>query len=66
MDDEIELFDDENGIALIGDPSAIERFLASENLPSKDLGLQRLGSTFSAGAGAAQSEPKSPRTLADG
>lgn len=54
MDDEIELFDDENGIALIGDPSAIERFLASENLPSKDLGLQRLGSTFSAGAGAAQ------------
>lgn len=55
MDDEIELFDDENGIALIGDPSAIERFLASENLPSKDLGLQRLGSTFSAGAGAAQS-----------
>lgn len=53
MDDEIELFDDENGVALVGDPSAIERFLASENLPSKDLGLQRLGPTFSAGAGAA-------------
>lgn len=54
MDDEIELFGDENGIALIGDPAAIERFLVSEGLPSKGLGLQKLGSAFSAGAGAAQ------------
>ncbi|MFB9816919.1 hypothetical protein ACFFPL_15515 [Paeniglutamicibacter sulfureus] len=54
VDDQIELIGDENGMALIGDPLAIERFLASENLPSKDLGIQRLGTAFSAGAGVAQ------------
>lgn len=54
MDDAIELFGDESGIALIGDTTAIERFLVSEDLPSKDLGVQRLGSVFSAGASAVQ------------
>ena len=35
-------------------PTDVERFLVSEGLPSKDLGLPRLGSTLSAVAGAAQ------------
>ena len=42
MDDEIQLIRDEGGIALIGDPTAIERFLVSEGLPSRDLGLKKL------------------------
>lgn len=37
MDDEIELVSDGEGIALLGDAGAIERFLASEGLPSQDL-----------------------------
>ncbi|CAL9642938.1 hypothetical protein [Streptomyces sp. enrichment culture] len=54
MDDEIELISDGDGLAVIGSPTAVEQFLASEGLPSKDLGLPRLGSAFSAMAGAAQ------------
>lgn len=44
MDSEIELISDGDGIAVIGDPIAIERFLTAEGLPSKKLGLQRLSS----------------------
>jgi hypothetical protein len=51
MDNEIQLISDGDGLAFIGDAMAVERFLASEGLPSKDLGLSRL---FSAGAAAAQ------------
>lgn len=54
MDDEIQLISDGDGLAVIGNPMAVERFLVSEGLPSKDLGLQRLGSVLSTGAGAAQ------------
>jgi hypothetical protein len=54
MDDDIELISDGDGLAVIGSPTAVERFLASEGLPSKDLGLPRLGSALSAVAGAAQ------------
>ena len=54
MDNEIQLISDGDGLAVIGDPTAVERFLVSEGLPSKDLGLPRLGSVLSAGAGAAQ------------
>jgi hypothetical protein len=54
MDDEIQLISDGDGLAVIGDPTAVERFLVSEGLPSKDLGLQRLGSVLSTGAAAAQ------------
>jgi hypothetical protein len=42
MDSEIQLISDDDGLAVIGDPMAVERFLAAEGLPSKDLGLQRL------------------------
>jgi hypothetical protein len=54
MDDDIELISDGDGLAVIGSPTAVERFLAFEGLPSKDLGLPRLGSALSAVAGAAQ------------
>lgn len=52
MHDEIEMVSDGNGIALLGDAGAIDRFLASEGLPSKELGLQRLGATAAVGASA--------------
>jgi len=42
VDDEIQLISDGDGIAVIGAPAAIERFLNSEGLASRDLGLQRL------------------------
>lgn len=54
MDDEIQLISDGDGLAVIGDPEAVERFLVSEGLPSKDLGLQRLGSALGVGAAVAQ------------
>jgi len=54
MDDEIQLISDGDGLAVVGDPAAVERFLASEGLPSKDLGLHRLGSVLSTGAVVAQ------------
>src|SRR5690349_18302844 len=44
LDGEIQLISDGDGLAVIGEPSAVERFLLSEGLPSKDLGLPRLGS----------------------
>ncbi|MGW3917079.1 hypothetical protein ACWEBX_37135 [Streptomyces sp. NPDC005070] len=54
MDDDVQLISDGDGLAVIGSPTAVERFLVSEGLPSKDLGLSRLGSTLSAVAGAGQ------------
>ncbi|WP_372699715.1 hypothetical protein [Arthrobacter sp. JSM 101049] len=53
MDDEIELISDGDGLAVIGDPAAVDRFLTSEGLPSKDLGLQRLKPVLRTAAGAA-------------
>lgn len=54
MEDEIEFFGDQDGVALIGDAAAIERFLTSEDLPSRDLGLNRRGAAIGAGAAAVQ------------
>ncbi|MFJ9390262.1 hypothetical protein ACIRON_15660 [Nocardioides sp. NPDC101246] len=54
MDNEIELISDENGIALIGDQKALEAFLASENLPPKEVPMPRLGSVLSAGSATAE------------
>lgn len=48
MDDDIQLISDGDGLAVIGSPAAVEHFLVSEGLPSKDLGLTRLGSALSA------------------
>jgi hypothetical protein len=54
MDHKIQLFTDGDGIAVIGNPTDVERFLGSEGLSSKDLELPRLGASFSAGAATAQ------------
>lgn len=54
MDDEIQLISDEDGLAVIGDPTVVQRFLVSEGLESRDLGLQRLGSALGHTAGMAQ------------
>jgi predicted transcriptional regulator len=54
MDDEIQLISDGDGLAVIGNPTAVERFLISEGLPSKDLGLKRLRSVLKIGAETAQ------------
>ncbi|MBP0456859.1 hypothetical protein [Streptomyces montanisoli] len=50
MDDEIQFISDGAGLAVLGDPTTVESFLASEGLPSKDLGLRRLKSLFGTGA----------------
>ncbi|WP_446210116.1 hypothetical protein [Micromonospora sp. IBSANI012] len=54
MDNEIQLISDGDGLAVIGDPTAVERFLVSEGLQSKDLGLHRLGPALGKAAGVAQ------------
>ncbi|WP_340560192.1 hypothetical protein [Streptomyces sp. GSL17-111] len=50
MDNEIQLISDGDGLAVIGDAADVERFLATEGLPSTDLGLQRLTSALGAGS----------------
>jgi hypothetical protein len=54
MDSEIQLISDGDSLAVIGDPTAVERFLASEGLPSKDFGSHRLGSALRTGAAVGQ------------
>ncbi|MGW0957071.1 hypothetical protein [Streptomyces sp. NPDC002545] len=56
MDNQIQLISDGDGIAAIGNPTDVKRFLASEGLLSlsKDLVLRRLGPLLRAGAGVAQ------------
>lgn len=54
MKSEIQLIDDGDGLALIGDPTAIDHFLAQEGLESKELGLARLGPAFNVASGIAQ------------
>ncbi|MEU9304584.1 hypothetical protein [Streptomyces sp. NPDC048269] len=54
MDNEIQLISDGDGLAVIGSAADVDRFLISEGLSSKDLGLQRLKSAFGAGAAVAQ------------
>ena len=53
MDDEIELISDGEGLAVIGELAAVERFLACEGL-THAVGLPRLASVVSTGATAAQ------------
>lgn len=54
MDNEIQLISDGHGLAVIGESTAVERFLASEGLPSKDLGLPRLKKVIGTGAAGLQ------------
>jgi hypothetical protein len=46
LEDEIQLISDGDGLAVIGHPAAVDRFLTAERLPSKDLGLKRLVSAL--------------------
>lgn len=56
MDNEIQLISDGDGLAVIGNPRDVERFLASEGLLSlsEDLGLPGLGPVLRAGAAVAR------------
>lgn len=54
MNQEIQLISDGDGLAVIGDSTAVERFLAAEELPSKELDLYRIKGALSTGAAAAQ------------
>ena len=54
MDNEIQLISDGHGLAVIGDPTDVERFLSSEGLQSKSLEPRRLSAVLDAGAKAAQ------------
>jgi hypothetical protein len=55
MDDEIQLISDGDGLAVIGDAAAVERFLVSEDLSSsRALDLTRLRGALSHGAVAAE------------
>jgi hypothetical protein len=43
VDDDVQLISDGDGLAVIGEPSAVERFLAANELPKgRDLGIERL------------------------
>jgi hypothetical protein len=54
MDNAIQLISDGDGLAVIGDATDVDRFLVSEGLSSKDLGLRRLKPVFDTGAAVAQ------------
>src|SRR3954454_14734450 len=55
MDNEIQLISDGDGLAVIGNPADVDRFLVFEGLSSsKDLGLPRLSRVLGTGAGVAQ------------
>ena len=54
MDDEVQLISDDDGLAVIGDPAAVERFLVAEGLSSRDMRLPRLRAVLGAAAAVAQ------------
>lgn len=54
MGHEIEIFDDGDGVALIGEPSALQRFLSSAGLASRSLDLTRLGPSVHTASALAQ------------
>lgn len=59
---EITVINDGNGIALLGDPAAIERYLADEGLPSRDLGMARLTSLLGASSAGTQAAAQAAQT----
>ena len=54
MEDQIELISDGDGLAVIGESTAVERFLASFDLTSKVLELPRLSKVMALGSGSLQ------------
>ncbi|WP_414172085.1 hypothetical protein [Clavibacter tessellarius] len=56
MDDDVQLISDGDGLAVIGEPSAVERFLAANELPTgRDLGLKKLWPVIGMAASVIQS-----------
>ncbi|MGV3713501.1 hypothetical protein [Pseudolysinimonas sp.] len=47
MSDEVELVSDGDGLAVLGDPKAVELFLTSRRLESRELGMERLSPLLS-------------------
>jgi hypothetical protein len=62
MDDQAELISDGDGLAVIGNPTAVEQFMASVGL-SSNAGSPRLGAAFSAGASVAQTGSATSRQV---
>ena len=54
MEDEIQLISDGEGVAVIGEARAVERFLKAEGLPSRDLELPKVRQVLGVGSAAAQ------------
>ena len=54
MNHEIQLISDGDGLAVIGDSTAVERFLATEELPSDEHELRRIKGALSTSSAAAQ------------
>ncbi|WP_434992750.1 hypothetical protein [Arthrobacter sp. Ld5] len=54
MDDNIQLISDDDGLAIIGDASTVERFLVGEGFSSRELGIRQLKSTAFGAAAVAQ------------
>lgn len=54
MTDEIQLISDGDGVAVIGDPALVERFLTTEQLPARELPIHRLRQVTVAGSALAQ------------
>lgn len=54
MDDELQLISDGDGLAVIGEEAAVERFLDSEGLLTQAVAMPRLGTVIGAGAAVAQ------------
>ena len=54
MSGEIDLISDGDGTAIIGDPAAVDLFLQSQGLPSRDLGFSRLRGALGTGGAIAQ------------
>ena len=54
MSTDVQLISDGDGLAVIGERTAVDLFLAAERLASEELGLTRLGAAFGVGAEVAQ------------
>jgi hypothetical protein len=54
MDHEIQLISDGDGLAVIGEPASVERFLVSEGVPSRNLARAGLGDVLGVGSATAK------------
>ncbi|WP_084631622.1 hypothetical protein [Demequina aestuarii] len=54
MNDELQLISDGDGLAVIGEPGAVERFLVAEGLQSRELALPKLANVLASSAGATE------------